>query len=528
MFCSRCGKTVKPEWKACVHCNTAIGPNQFDGLPYTSAQPVILPGKDAEPYEPRVYTRTSYTGGDYEEQYDGEVDVATSYRPVYDFHSAPDEDVRNEMFEAVHQNGGESGTEEAPAEESADVPFEEPFEEAAAEPVEAAAEEAPRQTETIDINDIEGFDMSRIKARPIVAKKPVGYSSELEEYVRRLETEQPRSARRGKHLSQEDAFAPLDDEEEPVEAAEDADIPETDEDDDEYYDDEPRRFNAASIIKVVIALVVVAALFVGGIFIAPKLFSSFKNEATVQIEGVTPELYNAGIKLLDERMTQEYRDGVMNTYKNGGFVALTTRLDSDQAEISALLPENPSINDQLFIDALSKVQDDIGGAITMDAVEAQNNGSVTSEESQQRWASINETVTGFKAVNSAAGLTSIVNGERIEAVINTPTPEPLATPAPQYTPLSKGDDSEDVKKMQQRLYDIGYLEDVPDGKFGNNTMTAVKLFQQVAGIEVTGIADNDTLVLLYSDDAPWTDNAKITPSPEPTEAPLQPSEVGGN
>ncbi len=515
MFCSKCGKTLNPEWVVCQHCNQKVGPNQFDGLPYTSAQPIIEPGDEAQPYDARVYTRTSYTGGDYEEQYDGEVDVATSYRPVYDFHSAPDEDVRSEMMDAVYQTEEAEDIEEA-AEEAAE-----------AEASEAAAESEPEFVETIDINDIEGFDVSKIKARPIVTRKPAGYSSEFEEYVRKIEAEQPRASRRGKHLSQ-DAYIPEEDEEIDLAEMPEDNIPEGEDADDEYFDDdEPRRFDVSSIIKIVIALVVVAALFVGGVYIAPKLFSSFKEEATVQIEGVTPELYNAGIKLVDEHMTQEYRDGVMNTYLNGGFVALTTRLDSDLAEISAMLPENPSINDQLFIDAIAKIQNDIGGAITMDAVEMQNNGSVTSEESQQRWNSIGDTVNGFKNVNSAGGLNAIVNGERIEAVIATPTPEPLTTPAPQYTTLSKGDDSEDVKKMQQRLYDIGYLEDTADGKFGNNTQTAVKLFQQEAGLEVTGIADNDTLVVLYSDDAPWTANAKITPTPEPTTAPLQPSEVSG-
>ena len=520
MFCSRCGKTLSQEWTECRHCGEKVGSDRFNGA-YTSSQPVIMPGDKAEPYEARVYTRTSYTGGDYEEQYDGEVDVATSYRPVYDFHSAPDEDTRNEMFEAV----GRVPQEDAENAEENGQEFSEPFEdaEAAAEKTEEAEDISD---ETIDINDIEGFDMSKIKARPIVARKPAGYSSEMEEYVRKLETEEPRPNRRGRHLAKDDEYVPEDEDETVAAAPVDADIPEDEDTDDEYYeDDEPRRFNASGIIKIVVALVVVAALFVGGVYIAPKLFGSFKEEATVKIEGVTPELYNAGIKLVDERMTQEYRDGVMNTYKNGGFVALTTRLDSDQAEIDALLPENPSINDQLFLDAISKIQDDIGGAITMDAVEQQNNGSVTSEDSKQRWASIGETVNGFKSVNNATGLTSIVNGERIEAVINTPTPEPLTTPAPQYTTLSKGDDSEDVRKMQQRLYDIGYLNDTADGKFGNNTQTAVKLFQQEAGLTVTGIADNETLVLLYSDDAPWTDNAKITPTPEPTTAPLQPSEV---
>ena len=529
MFCCRCGKTVRPEWSVCENCGTVVGNSKFDGLPYTSAQSQIEPGSSENPvpeYDPRLYTRTTYTGGDYEEQYDGEVDVRTSYRPVYDYDAVPD-DVRDEMMEMVRQRQEAENAEGEELQAEADVPDKEDAPE-----TEAPAEEPAQETPVIDINDIEGFDMSKIKARPIVARKPAGLSSEVEEYVRKLDIssdkpekeEKPeRPARRGKHLAANDPYR---DEEEPKEE----ELPEEyDDQDDEYYEDdeyEPRRFNMGSILKVVIALVVVAVLFVGGVFIAPKLFDKFQREATAPIEGVTLSLYDAGIDLIDKHLGEEYINGVMTTYQNGGFVALTTRLNSDQAEVTALLPETPSVNDQLFIDAVSKIQDDIGSAITMDAIEKADTGAVTSQASQDRWADINETVAAFKTVNSAAGLSAIISGERIVAVIATPTPvAPLTTPAPQYPTLSKGDDSEDVKKMQQRLWDLGYLNDEADGKFGNNTQTALKLFQQEAGLEVTGVADNATQELLYSDDAPMTAEARITPKPEPTEEPVQPAEV---
>lgn len=510
MFCSRCGKTLRPEWTSCKYCNMIIGESRFEGVPYTSAQQHIMPGSDAN-FEARAYTRTTYTGGDYEEQYDGEVDVATSYRPVYDYHSAPDE-VRDDMMEAVKQAQSE--------EEAADnVEDMQPEAEASAE--EQPAEEQP----TIDINDIEGFDMSKIKARPIVARKPAGLSSEVEEYVRKLEMDAGKPARRGKHIAEDDPYKDMPEDEgevKPMESVQD------DEDDDEYYDDdEPRAIRAGSIVKIVVALIVVAVLFVGGIYIAPKIIDNFKKEATAPIEGVTIDLYNEGVELMEGHMKSAYIEGIMTTYENGGFIALTTRLDSDKAEIADMLPENASINDQLFIDAMCKIQDDIGSAVTMDAIEKQTTGSVSSQESKDRWASIGDTVAAFKAVNSAAGLGSIVAGEKIVAEIATPTPEPMATPAPEYPTLSKGDDNEDVKKMQQRLYDLGYLEDAADGKFGNNTQTAIKLFQQETGLTVTGVADNATQVRLYADDAPMTAQAKITPSPEPTEEPVQPAEVTG-
>ena len=73
--------------------------------------------------------------------------------------------------------------------------------------------------------------------------------------------------------------------------------------------------------------------------------------------------------------------------------------------------------------------------------------------------------------------------------------------------------------LQNRLYQLGFLLDDRDGDFGSKTQTAVKLFQQTAGLEATGIADNATLTLLYSDEAPRTEYAQITPSPAPTPEP---------
>ena len=49
-----------------------------------------------------------------------------------------------------------------------------------------------------------------------------------------------------------------------------------------------------------------------------------------------------------------------------------------------------------------------------------------------------------------------------------PTPDPS-----QYTSLSKDMRSEEVQAMQERLIELGYLDDSADGVFGNNTLIAV-------------------------------------------------------
>ncbi|MGL5034011.1 MAG: peptidoglycan-binding protein [Microcystaceae cyanobacterium] len=62
----------------------------------------------------------------------------------------------------------------------------------------------------------------------------------------------------------------------------------------------------------------------------------------------------------------------------------------------------------------------------------------------------------------------------------------------------------EVKLLQQRLKDWGVLaaNATVDGKFGNNTLTAVKLFQQKKGLEADGKVGKST----------WAELLKLTPA----------------
>ena len=55
--------------------------------------------------------------------------------------------------------------------------------------------------------------------------------------------------------------------------------------------------------------------------------------------------------------------------------------------------------------------------------------------------------------------------------------------------------------MPARLYELGFLTVEYDGYFGSVTEEAVIAFQEKNGLEGTGIADNKTLQLMYSDAA---------------------------
>lgn len=64
--------------------------------------------------------------------------------------------------------------------------------------------------------------------------------------------------------------------------------------------------------------------------------------------------------------------------------------------------------------------------------------------------------------------------------------------------LKKGSAGESVRKLQQKLTDMGVLEDKVDGVFGSKTEAAVKVAQAQLGFEQTGKADEDFLDALYA------------------------------
>ena len=64
-----------------------------------------------------------------------------------------------------------------------------------------------------------------------------------------------------------------------------------------------------------------------------------------------------------------------------------------------------------------------------------------------------------------------------------------------------------IYTLQQRLKDLGYYTIKVDGIFGSGTQRAVREFQRVNGLSVTGKADNATQTLLYSSAAKPADQS---------------------
>lgn len=104
---------------------------------------------------------------------------------------------------------------------------------------------------------------------------------------------------------------------------------------------------------------------------------------------------------------------------------------------------------------------------------------------------------------NAAALNAPTPSKSPVPAVVTPIPPPAQTPTPVpdtgSTVLKYGSKGDAVKNMQSQLITLGYI--VPgedDGAFGDGTLTAVKSFQKVNGLESDGIAGEKTLALLES------------------------------
>ena len=101
----------------------------------------------------------------------------------------------------------------------------------------------------------------------------------------------------------------------------------------------------------------------------------------------------------------------------------------------------------------------------------------------------------------------------------TPTPEPIptATPAPTYTlpenTVKLGSSGWEATEVQRRLYDLGYLKSKPDGKFGTQSVLALKAFQKDHGLKEDGVAGVKTCEILFDAN---TLALGATPTPLPT------------
>ena len=95
----------------------------------------------------------------------------------------------------------------------------------------------------------------------------------------------------------------------------------------------------------------------------------------------------------------------------------------------------------------------------------------------------------------------------------------LPTPTPTVTPsiIRKGEESDRVMAVQERLQELGFYAGVIDGQFGSGTEEAVRLFQRQNNLDIDGIIGNQTLTAMMDDNAAMI---IITPTPDPATLPV--------
>lgn len=545
MFCANCGKTLKNGASTCPHCGAPVGENHFQGLPYTAAQPKIAPGeteKLAEQFRP--YTRTTYMGSGEPE---GDVLSRTTYRPVLDEESAS----APEDGEAPAQEAPASEGESAPEAEAAEnrgngveALFDEPKGKDDAEDGAAPSSESDAQEdgEAEAVEDAVDIDPANIHVEPVKVDAEPEIS---EESKRILSGEAPVHNERVKRslltdklpFGRKEADRPLfgeEKEEDGVPVPEDAADAESDDTSSEEFDfgrgERARRlnFDYITIAKYAAIALVIIAVFVGGYLWIDYMISGRDSSP---IDGVSQALYDSGTQYVSTLAEDAFRAEMIQLYQTDS-LAFLERVDSMLAEADAMLPESPRENDALFIEAMRHIITNVGNALSVDSMNAPLLANASAEEqatintaSQNNWQIVQNGIAALSEATTATGLTNIINSQTVTVNVQQveeipqetePTPDPS-----QYTSLSKDMRSEEVQAMQERLIELGYLDDSADGVFGNNTLIAVKFFQQDAGFDVDGIASPEMQALLFSEDAPRRATPSPSPDPSATVAPTQ-------
>jgi peptidoglycan hydrolase-like protein with peptidoglycan-binding domain len=137
-------------------------------------------------------------------------------------------------------------------------------------------------------------------------------------------------------------------------------------------------------------------------------------------------------------------------------------------------------------------------------------------------------VTPAPEDTAAATETPSVTVAGVPVVVTaTPVPQPTITPNQSYKNLKQGDRGDQVKKVQERLIELGYLTGEADGAYGGQTRRAVLRFQYYNGLQQDGVAGRATQTILFEEEnvvaypgtATATPVVTETPAPAVTEAP---------
>ena len=89
-----------------------------------------------------------------------------------------------------------------------------------------------------------------------------------------------------------------------------------------------------------------------------------------------------------------------------------------------------------------------------------------------------------------------------DGIVGLNTLKAILSPEAKYYAAQKDDEGDDIRRIQQRLYELGYLatENMVTGHFGDSTEAAVMKMQEVNELEQDGKVGRKTMNLLYSEE----------------------------
>lgn len=542
MFCSNCGKTLKPGENQCPHCGMPVSESPFSSMSYTAAPPPEnarpeRPARQSEDgYAP--VTRTTYTQMDEREQ--GDVYSRTTYRaPLSEEENAPQEP-GPAAGQPVEGESAPMDGESTGQDLSSVVPLDKVYE---------------------SIPDLEeGEETAEIPPLPPVNRP--GISEEVRRYMEEAEQERRHAASRpakkrfslfglmGSDSRQQEEEAPMD---EDLSEAGTQSEPQAQEAAGESQETQAGKAEPAAaktaaqkikaigkktsgkkaaagkvpvkkIVGMVVALGVILVVLIQGV-----RYLKYVTTPRAKVPTVSVELYDNGMELIQSHVTDEYRAEIVQLYQQDTSGATATaRQQQELDEIQGLLNEDQSQrleDDALFVKALMAIQQNINNACTYDFLAASNASDTQLEDlktqADDQWSEVQNLLKRLENATETRDLENLTTGAN---EILTATPEPTPEPEVEYTTLKRGQkNSTEVRRLQNRLYELGYFNDVRDGDFGSKTEQAVKRFQKTVGLEADGVATPELQQLLFADDAPVRNTASPNPSasatPEASAAP---------
>lgn len=134
-------------------------------------------------------------------------------------------------------------------------------------------------------------------------------------------------------------------------------------------------------------------------------------------------------------------------------------------------------------------------------------GEATEEAYKAFQAAAGVTVDGIAGKSDLRILYSSSAPTAVEEETEAPTEEVTEEPTEEVTePVDDGiyvvgEEFEEIVNIQNRLFELGYFYEDSTGYFGDLTLEAVTVFQQVNGLEATGEVDEATYEAIFSADA---------------------------